>query len=75
MDYHGHVQLSFEYRRGDALDVRSLYTGEASGIMVDSGMTAVLGSRDGIGEEVVENLDTELERAWRNGKERRQKVG
>jgi len=43
--------------------------------MVDSGMTAVLGSRDGIGEEVVENLDTELERAWRNGKERRQKVG
>jgi len=41
--------------------------------MVDSGMTAVLRSRDGIGEEAVEYLDTQLERAWKEWKGKKTK--
>ena len=41
--------------------------------MVDSGMTAVLRSLDDIGEQVVENSDTELERAWKEWKGKKTK--
>jgi len=41
--------------------------------MVNSGMKAVLRSRDGIGGEAVDNLDNELERAWKEWKKKKAK--
>jgi hypothetical protein len=63
-----HVRLNLEGRRASALYVLNLYTGAASGILEDTGMKAVLKSRNGVGGKAEDINMTEsiieLEEEW-----------